>query len=160
MILLIWLLMVLIAVSFEFTLFQNMSFFRALLSKSLRTFSRESRNKLTVHSFLLFPPFQDAVSCEISRIFSQMLFIDGSFHGDPVSLLKLRRDLWSGKTHPANICISSTPHSTPATFSSDLYRTPHAVHHDPSTISKLSYSTTDYGLTFRTHYERITHDYG
>lgn len=27
----------------------------------------------------------DAVSCEISRIFSQMLFIDGCFHGDPVS---------------------------------------------------------------------------
>lgn len=27
---------------------------------------------------------RNQVSCEISRIFSKMLFIDGSFHGDPV----------------------------------------------------------------------------
>ena len=48
-----------------------------------------------------FGGFVDAVSCEISRIFSQMLFIDGSFHGDPVS-----------QTTQLNIIRAETVHLT------------------------------------------------
>lgn len=60
--------------------------------------------------------YVDAVSCEISRIFSQMLFIDGSFHGDPVSPIKpqafqaLLSNLYAVQ-HAGNLLIRPVPHA-------------------------------------------------